>query len=73
MTLVNFVAFVVFKILENLVSMQNTLNTSNCWRKQNFKNCPAQSYFYFKFESESSTHYALFSIVLAEKNAGSFT
>ena len=30
MVLINFVAFVVFKILLNLVSMQNLLNANNC-------------------------------------------
>ena len=28
--LMNFVAFVVFKILRNLISMQNNLNSNNC-------------------------------------------
>ena len=40
MALVKFVTFVVLKILDNLVSMQNSLNANNCWCKQNFKNCP---------------------------------
>ena len=39
MILKNFVAFVVFKILLNLVSMQNLLNANNCWHKQNLENC----------------------------------
>ena len=38
--LVNFVMFAVLKILDNLFSMQNSLNANNCWRKQNFENCP---------------------------------
>ena len=33
MILINFVAFVVFKILYNLVSMQSLLNANNCWYK----------------------------------------
>ena len=41
MVLIKSVAFVVFEILRNLVSMQNFLNTNNCWRKQNFENFPA--------------------------------
>ena len=40
MVLMNFVAFVIFKILLNLVSMQNLLNANNCWHKQNLENCP---------------------------------
>ena len=35
MVLLNFVVFVVFKILFNLVSMQNLLYANNCWHKQN--------------------------------------
>ena len=38
MALVKFVTFVVLKILGNLVSMQNFLNATNSWRKQNFAN-----------------------------------
>ena len=34
MVLMNFVEFVVFKILLDLVSMQNILNATNCWYKQ---------------------------------------
>ena len=41
MVLIKSVAFVVFEILRNLVSMQNFLNANNCWRKQNFENFPA--------------------------------
>ena len=33
MTLLKSLAFVVFEILSNLVSMQNFLNANNCWRK----------------------------------------
>ena len=40
MTLVKFVTFVVLKILDDLVSVQNSLNVHNCRRKQNFENCP---------------------------------
>ena len=39
MGLVNFVTFVVLKILDNLVSLQNSLNTNKCGRKRNFENC----------------------------------
>ena len=34
------VAFVVFELLRNLISMQNFLNANNCCRKQNFENFP---------------------------------
>ena len=40
MVLMNFLAFVVFEIISNLVSMQNSLNAYNCWHKQNLENCP---------------------------------
>ena len=40
MALVNFVTFVVLKILGNLFSMQNSLNENKCWRKQKFENFP---------------------------------
>ena len=48
MVLMNFVAFVVFKILLNLVSMQNLLNANNCWHKQNLQNCPTWPHIYFQ-------------------------
>ena len=34
------VAFVVLKILENLFSMEKPLYANNCWRKENYENCP---------------------------------
>ena len=33
MLLINVETFVVLKILHYLVSMQNSLNANNCWRK----------------------------------------
>ena len=59
MTLVKFVTFVVFKILNNLVFMQNFLNAHNCRRKQNFENYPTQPYLYLNVLSESSIHFYL--------------
>ena len=47
MVLIKSVAFVIFEILRNLVSMQNFLNANNCWRKQNFENFPTWPYLYF--------------------------
>ena len=29
-----------FDDIDNLVSMQSSLNTANCWRNQNFQNSP---------------------------------
>ena len=49
----SWVAFVVFEILRNLVSMQNVLNTNNCWRKQNFENFQHDLTFIFDVLSES--------------------
>ena len=39
-TLIKPVAFAVFEILRNLISIQNFLNANNCRRKQNFENFP---------------------------------
>ena len=39
MALVNFVMFLVLKIFNSLVSIQNSSNANNCWRKQNFETC----------------------------------
>ena len=48
MALVSFVTFAALKILDNLFSMQNSLDANNCWCKQNLKNCPTWPYLYFK-------------------------
>ena len=45
--LIKSVAFVVFEILQNLVSIQNFLNANNCWRNENFENFPTWPYLYF--------------------------
>ena len=47
MVLIKSVAFVVFGILSDLVSMQNFLNANNCWSKENLENFPKWSYLYF--------------------------
>ena len=54
MALVNFVTFVVLKILDNIFSMQNSLNANNCRRKQTFENCPTYLAFISNVLSESS-------------------
>ena len=48
MILINFVAFVIFKILLNLVSMQSLLNTNICWHKQNLENCSTWTHICFQ-------------------------
>ena len=48
MALVNFVTFVILKVLDNLFPMQNYLNANNCSLKQNFENCLSWPYLYFK-------------------------
>ena len=58
MVLANFVTFVVLKILDNLVFIQNSLNANNYWRKQNFKNCPRDLTFTLNVFSEFSIHFA---------------
>ena len=47
MVLMNIVAFAVFKILLNLVFMQNLLNANNCWHKHNLQNCPMWTHISF--------------------------
>ena len=47
MGLIKSAVFAVFEIFGNLVSMENFLNTNNCWRKQNFENFPTWPYLYF--------------------------
>ena len=54
MALVKFMTFVVFKISDNLVSMQNSLNANNCWRKQNVE--PSLT-FILNFILEFSIHF----------------
>ena len=46
MVLINFVAFVVFKMV-NRVSMQNLLNANN-WHMQNLENCLTWPHIYFQ-------------------------
>ena len=59
MTLINFVTFVVLKVLDNLFFMQNSLNANNCWRKQNFENYLQHNFtFILNLLSESSIHFA---------------
>ena len=40
MVLVNVVTIVALKLLDNLLSVQNSLNANNCWNKPNFENNP---------------------------------
>ena len=40
MVSVKVIAFVVLKILHNLVFMQNILYANNSWSQQNYKKCP---------------------------------
>ena len=58
MVLVNFVMFVVLKILQNLFPMQNSLNANNFRRKQNFENCPTWLNLHLNVFSESSIHFS---------------
>ena len=73
MTLVKFVTFVVLKILDNLVSMQNSLNANNCWSKQNFETVQRNLTFILNGLSEPSIHFTQLSIVLAKTNVSTFT
>ena len=69
MALVKFVTFVVLKILENLVSMQNLLNANN-WKIR--KTVQPKFTFTLNILSEFSIHFAQLSIVIAKKNVGIF-
>ena len=62
--------FVVLKILDNLFSMQNSLNTNNCDVSKISKTSKGDLTFSI---SESSIHYVQFLIVFAKKNVASFT
>ena len=70
MALVKFVTFVVLKILENLVSMQNLLNANN-WKIR--KTVQPKFTFILNILSEFSIHFTQLSIVIAKKNVGIFT
>ena len=50
--------FVVLNILDNLFSMQNSLNANNCWRKQILKTFQADLTYILNVLSESSIHFA---------------
>ena len=63
----NFVTFVVLKILENLVSMKNSLNANNYIPKQTAQ---ADRTFISNIRSESSIH---FSTVLDKRNVFNFS
>ena len=69
MALVKFVTFVVLKILENLVSMQNLLNANN-WKIR--KTVQPKFTFILNILSEFSIHFTQLSIVIAKKNVGIF-
>ena len=73
MVLLNSVAFVVFKILRNLVSMQNFLNANNCGHKENFGNCPMRPHLYFNVLTEYVINFASNLVFLAVENVVSFT
>ena len=57
MVFVNFMMFVVFKILDNLFSMQNYLAANNCWRQRNFEKLSNVTLPLIVL-SESSIHFA---------------
>ena len=69
MALVKFVTFVVLKILENLVSIQNLLNANN-WKIR--KTVQPKFTFILNILSEFSIHFTQLSIVIAKKNVGIF-
>ena len=70
MVLVNFMTFLVLKILGNLASMKNYLNANNC---EISKTVQRKLIFILNAFWESSTHFTKLTIVLAKKNIGIFT
>ena len=73
MVLVNFVAFLLLKILYNLVSMKYLLNANNRWHKLNLENVQRDFVFIFDVLSESRIGFVLFLVFLALENVISFT
>ena len=60
MVLMNFLAFVIFKMLLNLISMQNLLNANNCWHKQNLENYPTWPHVHFQLYMFSAIGFVSF-------------
>ena len=58
MALVNFVTFIVLKLLDNLFSMQSSLNENNCWRSKISKTVQRDLTFILNVLSESSIQFA---------------
>ena len=56
----------------NLVSMRNSLNANNCWRRQNYENCPTWP-FIFDVLSEYVIHFVSNPVSLAVENVVNFT
>ena len=71
--LVNFAAFLLLKILYNLVSMKYFQDTNNCWHKQSFKKCPAWPYLYFWCTFRFTHWFCLFFVFLALESVVSST
>ena len=67
------VAFVVFEILRNLISMQNFLNANNCWRKQKFEKFRTWPRLYFWCTFRIIIWFCLTFGFLAVENFVSFT
>ena len=68
MDLANFVAFLVLKILYNLVSMENFSNANSCWHRQKVKNVQNDFTFIFNILSELRTGFVSFLVFLAVEN-----
>ena len=68
MTLVNFVTFIVLKILNNLFSRQNLLNSNNCWRSQISKTVSRDlTFLILNVLFEFSIHFSVFNISWKKK------
>ena len=62
MALIKFVAFVVFEILRNLISMQNILNANNCDVSKILKTFQCDLTFIFDILSESLFGFVSYSV-----------
>ena len=73
MILIKSVAFAVFEILQNLVSLQNFLNANNCWRNENLENFPTCLYLYLWCAFRIITWFCFIFSFIGCRNVASFT
>ena len=72
MALINALVFVVLKILDNLVFVQESLEANNCRRKQTSKSAQAGIAFILDILSKKANVFAQICLVLEMKNVVGF-